>query len=165
MLKHIICALTLSLSAPLAAASPDTAENWGLQASEIYAEANAMMADIDQRTFSEVSTGFEDRLVRFAATATHLGGWTDDTQNAPDLGCIYRGMAEEAELQLIKIENAASYAELKAALTRIATMADDAQSIAVASAHAGRTGQQAAPTGQCLTNTMLVDHVLGTSAD
>ena len=52
-------------------------------------------------------------------------------------------------------------AQMKVALTRLAAMADDAQSIAIASAHAGRTGKQAAPTGQCLSNAHIVDHALG----
>jgi len=165
MLKHTLAALILALSASAASASPETAENWGLQASDIYNDAAAMMTSIDQRSFDGITPDFEDRLIRFASTASYLGGWTDETQTSPDLGCIYRGMAEESELQLIAVENAQTAADLKAALSRIATMADDAQSIAVASAHAGRTGEQVAPTGQCLSNTTLVDHVLGVSAE
>ncbi len=165
MLKHTLFALVLGLATATASASPETAENWGVQASKIYDDAASMITGIDQNSFHGLAPDFEDRLIRFASTASYLGGWTDETQNAPDLGCIFRGMAEESELQLIALENAQSAKEMKAALGRIATMADDAQSIAVASAHAGRTGEQVAPSGQCLSNSVLVDHILGTSAD
>lgn len=165
MLKHTFFALVLGLTAATASASPETAENWGIQASEIYDEASSMITGVDQQSFHGLAPDFEDRLIRFASTASYLGAWTDETQDAPDLGCIFRGMAEESELQLIALEQAQSVQEMKAALRRIATMADDAQSIAVASAHAGRTGEQVAPSGQCLSNSVVVDHILGASAD
>ncbi len=161
MLKHTLCAVMVTAYAASASASPETAEQWGLEAREIYAQTAEMIRALENRTFDGLSVEFEDQLIRFASTAAHLGGWTDETQIAPDLGCIYRGMAEEVELQLDAIEAAKSTAQMKVALTRLAAMADDAQSIAIASAHAGRTGKQAAPTGQCLSNAHIVDHALG----
>ncbi|MEO9969925.1 MAG: hypothetical protein ABJG15_08885 [Hyphomonadaceae bacterium] len=161
MLKHILCATILACGIPTASASPETAENWGVQASNIYQTTTDMLDSLNDRSFTGIPADFEDQMSRFASTASHLAVWTDDTQSAPDLGCIYRGMAEEAELQLIALEDANSASGVRAALKRIATMTDDAQSIAIASAHAGRTGEQVAPTGQCLTNSALIDHALG----
>lgn len=165
MLKHLLCIAAFACSAATASASPETAENWGVQATEIYQTTSDMLNDINTRSFNGIPLNFEDRMIRFAATASHLAIWTDETQNSPDLGCIYRGMAEEAELQLIALEDATSAKSIAAALKRIATMTDDAQSIAVASAHAGRTGNQVAPTGQCLSNSELIDHALGLGSD
>ena len=161
MLKQFICATILGITASTAAASPETAENWGVQASDIYSTVEELLSEQSPASVSILSADFEDKMIRFASTASHLAIWTDETQSSPDLGCIYRGMAEEAELQLLALESAASSADVKAALKRIASMTDDAQAIAVASAHAGRTGEQAAPSGQCLGNHQLVDHALG----
>ena len=161
MLKQLICAALLGITASTAAASPETAENWGVQASDLYNTVQELLEQQNVNNFSGLSPDFEDKMIRFASTASQLAIWTDETQASPDLGCIYRGMAEEAEVQLLALEAAGSFAEMETALKRIASMTDDAQAIAVASAHAGRTGQQTAPTGQCLGNHELVDHALG----
>lgn len=165
MLKHLLCATILLCGSATAAASPETAEHWGTQASDIYQDVSQMLRGVDDRVYVGIPSEFEAKIVRFASTASHLAVWTDETQASPDLGCIYRGMAEEAEVQLIALEDAQSAKSYQAALKRIAAMADDAQSIAVASAHAGRTGEQVAPTGQCLTNPSLIDHALGITHD
>ena len=70
-------------------------------------------------------------------------------------------MAEEAELQIEALEMAETQAEAKTALTRIATMLDDAQIIAVASAHAARNGTNTAPTGHCPASAVSLDKYIG----
>jgi len=169
MLKHlatsaVICG-TLLCSGLSASASPETAEQWGVQASELYESVSQMLVELDHGDFEGLPTRFDDNMARFASTASYLAIWTDETQSAPDLGCIYRGMAEETEIQFIALEEATTAKSIRVALQRIASMTDDAQSIAVASAHAARTGQQAAPTSECLTNDRLIDHALGIGAN
>ena len=150
---------TLALAAP-AYASPETAEDWGAQASDLYGTTTTLLQALNSPQNSDLEDEYVDGLARFAIIAGRLAVWVDTSGGAKDFGCIYRGMAEEAELQLDALETASTKADAKAALTRIATMLDDAQTIAVASAHAARTGTNTAPAGHCPASTIPLDTYL-----
>ena len=163
MLKRI--ALFISIvalsSTGMASASPETAENWGVQASTLYETTTELLGTLETNTSTATETQYLDGLANFSVIAGRLAVWVDTSGGAKDFGCIYRGMAEEAELQIGALETATTKTEAKMALTRIATMLDDAQSIAVASAHAARHGESSAPTGYCPASTIDLETYLG----
>lgn len=148
MLKRFLVSLTaLSLASqmPLSAyASPETAEDWGLKASTLYAQTTELIANLNKNHPTELEATYTGGLAQFSVIAGRLAAWIDTSGGAADFGCIYRGMAEEAELQLEALQVASTKSDAKTALTRIATLLDDAQSIAIASAYAARNGNVSA---------------------
>lgn len=161
MMKRILLALTACGFAATAHATPETAEDWGARASALYGETTSLLTDVKTGQNTQLSADYTDALANFSIIAGRLAIWVDETGGARDFGCIYRGMAEEAEIQLDALETAKSNETAEAALTRIATMLDDAQSIAVASAHAARNGNtNAAPTGHCPASAISLDQYL-----
>lgn len=169
MLKRIssnlvVLALSTLALTSAAQASPETAEDWGAQASALYGTTANLLQSLNTNQPSDLEETYIDDLARFSVIAGRLAVWVDTSGGAKDFGCIYRGMAEEAELQLDALEAADTTAEAKTALTRIATMLDDAQSIAVASAHAARHGADTAPTGHCPASAVSLDTYLKTGA-
>ncbi len=132
-----LCAFILPLSA---AASPELAEEWGVKAGALYSQSVELMEILSRDGDISLKSQYITDLERFALTASKLGSWNDARTGARDLGCIFRGMAEEAELQLDALENPTSDAGQAAALRRLITMFDDAQTIAAAAAAAARAG-------------------------
>lgn len=132
-----------------AQASPETAEDWGAKASALYRTTAELLSAINTDQSSDFERAYLDELAQFSVIAGRLAVWVDTSGGAKDFGCIYRGMAEEAELQLEALETANTQADARTALTRIATLLDDAQSIAVASAHAARSEETEISTGHC----------------
>ena len=166
MLKRLtlsLAVLVLSTGFALgpAHASPETAEHWGAQAQKLYKATAQLLSDLNTGRTDGLEEDYLDGLADFSVTAGRLAVWVDTSGGAKDFGCIYRGMAEEAELQLDALETASDKTEAHTALTRIATMLDDAQSIAVASAHAARSGTSTAPTGHCPASAIPLDKYLG----
>ena len=163
MLKQIaICLAALTLSSTsIALASPEAAEEWGSQASALYNTTTELLGSLEAKTSEENEAEYLDGLAEFSVIAGRLAVWVDSSGGAKDFGCIYRGMAEEAELQLNALETATSQADAKAALTRIATMLDDAQIIAVASAHSARHGTEVPTTGYCPASEIKLEQYLG----
>lgn len=160
MLKRLIVVSSALMLATSANASPEAAEDWGTQASALYRTTATLLEAVSGGQETELSGEYTRDLARFSATAGRLAIWVDTSGGAKDFGCIYRGMAEEAELQLYALEEASERVAAKSALTRIATMLDDAQSIAVASAHAARNGTSAAPSGHCPASELKLDQYL-----
>ena len=163
MLKRLVffIAIVALSSTGSAKASPETAENWGAEASALYQTTADLLGTIETSTSRQAEADYIDGLANFSVVAGRLAVWVDTSGGAKDFGCIYRGMAEEAELQLEALELAETPADAKAALKRIATMLDDAQAIATASAHAARTGISTAPAGHCAASTLSLDTYLG----
>ena len=141
-------------------ASPETAEDWGARASVLYGMTAKFLNTSAPVGNSQLEAEYLEGLTQFAIIAGRLAVWVDTSGGAKDFGCIYRGMAEEAELQLESLETASTQADATAALTRIATMLDDAQSIAVASAHAARTGTSTLETSYCPASAIPLDTYL-----
>lgn len=162
MLKRFLLGLTTLALASTAHASPETAEDWGAQASTLYSTTATLLSGLNDNTNKDLEAEYLDGLARFSVIAGRLAVWVDTSGGAKDFGCIYRGMAQEAEVQLTALEAATTQAEAKAALTRIATMLDDAQSIAVASAYAARHGTSTAPSGHCPASRQSLDAYLKT---
>ena len=137
MLKHLISLLLCASMTPVALASPDLAETWGAKAGDLYSSTLVML---DADNGNDLTDDYIVGVERFAVTATRLGTWNDDSHGPADFGCIFRGMAEEAELQLGALETAHSPTDREAALKRLIGMFDDAQAISAAAAHAARYG-------------------------
>ena len=55
MLKQLICATILGITASTAAASPETAENWGVQASDIYSTVEELLSEQSPANFPPTS--------------------------------------------------------------------------------------------------------------
>lgn len=140
VMKRLLLALLLLL-APEAGASPELADQFGLKASGLYedtvAAANALRSGGD----ADLLEDYIDELSVFAGTALKLGSWSDAQAGASDFGCIFRGMAEEADVQLLVLETASTASEKRTALSRLIAMFDDAQSIAAAASHAARRAE------------------------
>ncbi len=134
MLKRLIPALLGLALAQTAAASPELAEVWGTKAGDLHAQS-AVLRDAND---AHLPQNYVRELERFAITATRLGTWNDEQGGAADLGCIFRGMAEEAELQLMALEDAKGPAARDVAFNRLVSMFDDAQVISKAAVLAAR---------------------------
>lgn len=161
MLKRLTCLLLCASLSPVALASPDLAETWGAKASDLYGSTLVML---DTGTSSDLADDYIIGVERFAVTATRLGTWNDNSHGPADFGCIFRGMAEEAELQLDALETATSATDREAALKRLIGMFDDAQAISAAAAHAARYGAatiatDGAPT-MCAANPAFKDRLI-----
>lgn len=144
----------------VANASPETAEDWGARAGVLYGMTTKFLNTSTYASNSQLEVDYLEGLTQFAIIAGRLAVWVDTSGGAKDFGCIYRGMAEEAELQLETLETVSTQEDAAAALTRIATMLDDAQSIAVASAHAARTGTSSLESSHCPASAIPLDTYL-----
>lgn len=133
-MKRIFAALILVLLPLNAAASPELATEWGNKAADLHTETSALIQLIDRGETHNLNPDYLFEIERFSMTAARLGGWIDQTGKAPDLGCIFRGMASEGELQLTALDAGASQDQTRAALGRLVSMFSDAEMIAVASA-------------------------------
>lgn len=127
MLKRILTVAALIAWPLSASADADLAAAWGHKAGALY------VTTLDALEGETVPATFEGDLIRFAVTSARLGGWVDETSGPGDLGCIFRGMAEEAELQLDLLDDPVAR---QGALKRLATLFYDAENIAAAAVHA-----------------------------
>ena len=121
MLKRLIVPIALAALALPAAASPELAESWGARAAALYTESVGYLDTARTGEAPALPDHYLIDLERFSATATRLGTWNDQVSGAKDLGCIFRGMAEEAEVQLTALEAAKSADASETALKRLAT--------------------------------------------
>lgn len=126
MKRLAVVIAVLSYCAQSAAASPELAEAWGEKAAELYQTALAL------REGAEQTAGFEAEIARFSVTASRLAGWIDDENGPADLGCIFRGMAAEAESQL----EALDAGKTEDALERLTPMFSDAELVSAAAIQA-----------------------------
>ena len=137
MVKLLYLALCLAFIAPGALADEtDLAREWGAKAGFLYEDTAAGLQG------GALPPRYEDDLMRFAVTADRLGAWIDATGRPHDLGCIFRGMADEAELQLSQLQTPSTRT---AALRRLATMFNDAENIGLAASYAQSGAETDAP--------------------
>lgn len=129
MLKQIAVALAVCAFAGPALADEELAGEWGQEARELYE------VTVDALQGEPLPETFDTALMRFSVNSTRLGAWIDERGGPSDLGCIFRGMAEEAELQLGVLER--NQAD-EAALRRLATLFYDAEGIALAAINSER---------------------------
>ena len=83
---------------------------------------------------------YETDIARFATTASRLGTWIDGNKGPSDLGCIFRGMAQEGEVQIDALDHADTLADRRASLVRLATMFADAETVSLAAIASARGG-------------------------
>jgi len=161
-MKRLFACLLLSAMPMSANASPELAETWGARAALLYEDTTAMLSLARAGEPTLVDEVYIDEMITFASTATKLGSWSDSSGAAADFGCIFRGMAEEADVQLAEMEEAETKADRVAALSRLTVMFDDAQTIAAAAAHAARSGApvKGAEVGSCAANSAVLDGLL-----
>ncbi|MEM6665987.1 MAG: hypothetical protein AAF638_06245, partial [Pseudomonadota bacterium] len=138
MLKRLFAAFTCLAFAGPAAASPDLAAEWGHAATGLYADT------VHAIEGGDLPANFEDSLTRFSVNAARLGSWIDKSGGPVDLGCIFRGMSEEAEIQLYAIT---SQSTRETALRRLATLFYDAETISLAAIHAGGSAHETRKVG------------------
>ena len=119
-LGAVLCGLAV---APLAHSDADLARDWSAAAGQLYGET-VQLLDGDT-----IPDHYESDVARFSLSATRLARWVETEGGPHDLACIFRGMADEAELQLNALEGDT---RPHAALMRLAVMFHDAEGIALA---------------------------------
>jgi len=119
-----------------ASASPDLSEEWGQVASTLYEQT------VETMRGAPLPDGYEADTARFAATAARLADWAEASGAAADFDCIFRGMTEEADVQLDAL---GTHADGEAPLQRLAILFSDAEAIAAAAVHASRRPGTAGP--------------------
>lgn len=137
-MKRLVLSLICLAAAPLASASPELANTWSAKAGDLYLQTTAQMQTTKRTGKTDLDNAYIDDLERFASTASRLGAWNDAEGGAKDLGCIFRGMAEEVEVQLDEIMAESTPRARLAALKRLSTLLDDAQQIGPAAAWAAQ---------------------------
>lgn len=138
MKRLILCLAVLGLPFLSAQASPELAARWGEDASALQTTVKSHIRSVEAGIGGrgEVDQRFSNQVIRFALDAEKLSRWIDQTPETADLGCIFRGMSEEADLQLEKLETASTLGETANALERLEKLFDDAKAISAAASTA-----------------------------
>jgi hypothetical protein len=138
-----------------ARASPDTIYQLGAKAEALKDEAIAWRDRLEGADAAQpLPPGYDMELVRFADVAKGIGSELDAHGAPIDLGCIFRGMAEEAELQSNALKTAPNAGHQYIALGRLIAMFDDAAVIAPDAARTlkGKPDTPQATLGGCEAN-------------
>lgn len=141
-MKRLFTSIFLLLLPLSAQASTELARQWGVEASRLSGATSEMMLAVDMGESLAVTDEFAMDLYRFGRTSADLAVWIDDTKGPNDLGCIFRGMADEAETQLSSLETRPE----RETLRRLSSLFADAEMIAIAA-------QRRAPTPGLLAHT------------
>ena len=131
----VLAALALPFSA---SASPELAGDWGVKAADLREETADLIAKLDTSGHAAIKPSYEIEIERFAYAATRLGQWIDGNDGPSDLGCIFRGMAEEGVVQLDALSIAINAKSKRESLVRLAAMFSDAEVIALAATHSSQ---------------------------
>lgn len=111
----------------MAHASPNLARAWGEQAAELH-------EILAKTSSSELPAALETDLIRFGRIAIRLSkAGTAEHPMPEDLGCIFRGMAEETTVQLEKWHETDDAAAIADAKDRLLAMLKDATIVSQAS--------------------------------
>lgn len=145
MLKRLSVALACAAAGPLALASPDLAETWGAKAGELQGYTIVLLDTGADDTRDGRRGEYADALGGFAVNAVRLGDWSDEASVAAGFGCIFRSMAEEADLQLTQLQQATGPKQREAALTRLIILFDRAQALSEAAAYAAKDNEATTP--------------------
>lgn len=145
----ILVSLGILFASQTAAASPALARSWSDEAADLQSQLHEM----DNHVMPD---DLRFRLERFGRTATRLStSGSEETPLPEDLGCIFRGMAEETDVQLTAFANASTGDDRQAAEERLDKMLEDAISVGEAAALVLEAGelidlsQHTNHTGQC----------------
>lgn len=161
-MKRLFISCILSLLPLSAHASTDLAQQWGQEASRLSIETVDMMLAMDLGEDIILTDEFALDVYRFGRTSADLAVWIDDTNGPNDMGCIFRGMAVESEVQLQTLETSAATEPQRESLRRLASVFADAEMIAIAAQHRAPTPSLIAKTthATCAANTSAVLDVL-----
>jgi hypothetical protein len=129
-MKRLLICLAFAFTPMTAAASPELANQWGNEASDLRERTASMIASIDMGLQAEMDDTYELDVYRFANTSAGLSVWIDQTEGPKDLGCIFRGMRAEADTQLGKLDDMSDPLTTRETLRRLSTMFADAEMIA-----------------------------------
>lgn len=125
MLKPILVVCMILLCPAMAEAEDTVSRDWSRQAALLTEDIQAALQGVP------LDEDVESELARFAETADRLSRELSRVDGAEDLVCIFRGMAEEADLQLRLLHMPG---ERQDALRRLATLLHDAERIGLAAA-------------------------------
>ena len=155
MLKQFLILLCLLPFALPAQASPQLAKSWGGSATQLKQQTTALILQIDRGKTMNVSEAYALDVYRFGRNSDDLARWMKTSAGPEDLGCIFRGMSEEAETQLLILEQASQPARQKQALQRLVYMFADAELMAeTAAQHLPRPSlSQGKPQSSCQADT------------
>ena len=130
-------------------ASPELARNWSDEAGELQQALQTIQAHTIPETL-------RFRLERFGRTATRLSrSGSEETPLPEDIGCIFRGMAEETSVQLSAYDTADTEADYIQVEDRLDKMLEDAVSVGEAAALVLEAGElidievSSSVSGQC----------------
>lgn len=129
------CLLSGALLAPIALANPTLARSWS-------DEAKVLEARINTSPDGNLPDDLKSDIQRFGRVAGRLANAGSAENPLPhDLGCIFRGMKEETDLQLSHLQPDASADEVTAARVRLSKMFDDAVDVGQSAALALEAGE------------------------
>ena len=137
-MKRILLAIAAIALPFSASASPELAGDWGIKAADLREETAELISTLDTSGRAAINPSYEIEIERFAYAATRLGQWIDGNDGPSDLGCIFRGMAEEGVVQLDALNVAVSAKSKRESLVRLAAMFSDAEVIALAATHSSQ---------------------------
>lgn len=133
---HLIaCLLSGALVCLPAFANPTLARSWSDEAKLLEARINTSPA-------GNLPEDLKSDIQRFGRIAGRLANSGSAENPLPhDLGCIFRGMKEETDLQLSHLKPDASADEVSAARVRLTKMFDDAVDVGQSAALALEAGE------------------------
>ena len=157
-MKRLFASLILAALPLSAQASTDLAHQWGLEASRLSAETSTLIDAVDTGRPADVTDTYVLDVYRFGRTSADLAKWIDGSNGPNDLGCIFRGMAAESEVQLEHLETSDETLTHRESLRRLASMFADAEMIAVAAQRRAPTPGliSAAPKASCAADAKVV---------
>lgn len=126
MLKPILVVCIIHLCPGFAAADETVSREWSRQAAHLSEDIRGALEG------APLEADVENEIMMFAATAERLARDMTRLEEAEDLVCIFRGMAEEADLQLRLLHMPGMRQD---ALRRLATLMHDAERIGLAASH------------------------------
>lgn len=129
------CLLSGALAALPALANPTLARSWS-------DEAKVLEARINTLPDGNLPEDLKSDIQRFGRIAGRLADSGSAENPLPhDLGCIFRGMKEETDLQLSHLKPDAAPDEVSAARVRLTKMFDDAVDVGQSAALALEAGE------------------------
>lgn len=161
-MKRIIASLAC-LALPFSAdASTELARQWGIEAGRLSLETSDLISAVDMGETADISDTYALDVYRFGRTSADLARWIDHSGGPGDLGCIFRGMANESETQLIELDGPGAAIDQRESLRRLATMFADAEIIAIAAQRRApaRAVGMTAPQNSCQGDAVAALHAL-----
>ena len=140
MLKQISLASALALMAGSASASPELAELWGAKAAALAGESAPLLDTARQGRLPVLDEDYVIEVERFAFNAARLGNWTVQAGVPAAIGCSFRSLGEEAEIELEALEGARSARASAEALNGLMRLFEDARTLSTAAAWTARHG-------------------------